>query len=239
MSEFNINVQGGSSVRLPTAGKYCEKDIIVTASGGGGTEEFVGIKYSNFDSYRGNPKVADARSLPVDISDAINGGYPYLFANNTKNSNGGWHAMVEDFYLPDGIQSLYSYMFYYCGALKNIYGDLTRVTIIYSSCFQYSYLEKFDYYCANLTTIQNNAFNSCSKLIAVTLRGSNLVSLSNQNAFTNTPIANGTGYIYVPRALVDTYKSATNWTAYANQFRALEDYTVDGTITGKLDESKI
>lgn len=39
MSEFNIEVQGGSSVRLPTAGKYCEKDIIVTASGGGGTEE--------------------------------------------------------------------------------------------------------------------------------------------------------------------------------------------------------
>lgn len=37
MSEFNIEVQGGSSVRLPTAGKYCEKDIIVTASGG--TEE--------------------------------------------------------------------------------------------------------------------------------------------------------------------------------------------------------
>ena len=36
MSEFNIEVQGGSSVRLPTAGKYCEKDIIVTASGGGG-----------------------------------------------------------------------------------------------------------------------------------------------------------------------------------------------------------
>ena len=43
MSEFNIEVQGGSSVRLPTAGKYCEKDIIVTASGGG--EEFVGIKH--------------------------------------------------------------------------------------------------------------------------------------------------------------------------------------------------
>lgn len=41
MSEFNIEVQGGSSVRLPTAGKYCEQDIIVTAKGGntGGTAE--------------------------------------------------------------------------------------------------------------------------------------------------------------------------------------------------------
>ena len=59
------------------------------------------------------------------------------------------------------------------------------------------------------------------------------------NVFKNTPIASGTGYIYVPRALVDSYKVATNWATYAAQFRALEDYTVDGTVTGDLDESKI
>ena len=34
MSEHNITVEGGSSVRLPTAGKYCDRDIIVTATGG-------------------------------------------------------------------------------------------------------------------------------------------------------------------------------------------------------------
>lgn len=31
---FNITVDGGSSVRLPTAGKYCDRDIVVTAQGG-------------------------------------------------------------------------------------------------------------------------------------------------------------------------------------------------------------
>lgn len=46
-------------------------------------------------------------------------------------------------------------------------------------------------------------------------------------------------YIYVPKALIEEYKVATNWTTFANQFRALEDYTVDGTISGELDESKI
>ena len=30
----NITVDGGSSVRLPTAGKYCDRDIVVTALGG-------------------------------------------------------------------------------------------------------------------------------------------------------------------------------------------------------------
>lgn len=31
MSEFNIEIEAGSSVRLATAGKYCDRDIIVTA----------------------------------------------------------------------------------------------------------------------------------------------------------------------------------------------------------------
>ena len=30
---FNIKVEGGKSVRLPTAGKYCDRDIFVTAEG--------------------------------------------------------------------------------------------------------------------------------------------------------------------------------------------------------------
>lgn len=35
MSEHKISVNGGNSVRLPTAGKYCDRDILVTALGGG------------------------------------------------------------------------------------------------------------------------------------------------------------------------------------------------------------
>lgn len=33
---FSVEVAGGTSVRLPTAGKYCDRDIIVTATGGAG-----------------------------------------------------------------------------------------------------------------------------------------------------------------------------------------------------------
>jgi hypothetical protein len=32
----NITVEGGTSVRLPTAGKYCDRNIVITATGGGG-----------------------------------------------------------------------------------------------------------------------------------------------------------------------------------------------------------
>ena len=36
---INITVEGGSSKRLLTAGKYCPEDIVVTATGGGGGGE--------------------------------------------------------------------------------------------------------------------------------------------------------------------------------------------------------
>lgn len=39
----NITVSGGTSVRLPTAGKYCEQDIIITAEGGGSGEPTIDL----------------------------------------------------------------------------------------------------------------------------------------------------------------------------------------------------
>lgn len=90
-----------------------------------------------------------------------------------------------------------------------------------------------------VTTIANYTFRDCLKLTKLILRGDSVCTLSGVGAFTNTPIASGTGYIYVPSALIDSYKAASNWSTYAEQFRALEDYAVDGTTTGELDENKI
>lgn len=89
------------------------------------------------------------------------------------------------------------------------------------------------------TSIGNYVFGSCSKLIALILRNTNAVcNLTGNSSFSSTPIKSGTGYIYVPSALIEDYKAATNWSTYASQFRALEDYTVDGTTTGELDPAK-
>ena len=43
-------------------------------------------------------------------------------------------------------------------------------------------------------------------------------------AVSYTKISSGSGYIYVPAALVDSYKAAGNWQYYADQIRAIEDY---------------
>ena len=89
-----------------------------------------------------------------------------------------------------------------------------------------------------LTQIPVSAFDGVS-LTSLILRRTIRINLMNINALSKTPIANGTGYIYVPKALIEDYKVSTNWTTYADRFRALEDFTVDGTITGELDETKI
>lgn len=68
------------------------------------------------------------------------------------------------------------------------------------------------------------AFSKTAMQTLILRRTSAICQLGNAGAFSNTPIASGTGYIYVPRSLVDSYKAATNWSNYASQIRAIEDY---------------
>ena len=62
------------------------------------------------------------------------------------------------------------------------------------------------------------------KLQALILRNSEQVCGLANGGFAASSITKGTGYIYVPRALMDSYKTAYLWSNYANQFRAIEDY---------------
>lgn len=74
------------------------------------------------------------------------------------------------------------------------------------------------------TSIANYAFYGCSSLVTLIIRTPSVCTLAGTAAFTSTKIASGTGYIYVPSALVDSYKAATNWSTYATKIRAIEDY---------------
>ena len=80
-----------------------------------------------------------------------------------------------------------------------------------------------------------DAFRDCSALQTLVLRSNTMVTRGNGNALVGVP---KTCCFYVPSSLVDSYKASSAWSEF-NQFRALEDYTVDGTTTGALDESKI
>lgn len=87
--------------------------------------------------------------------------------------------------------------------------------------------------------IYAGTFLYCSSLKALILRSQTMATLSASGAFNNSAIhtnsaGGGTGYIYVPSALVNTYKAASNWSQYSNSFRAIEDYSSDGTVNGDI-----
>lgn len=70
----NITVEGGTSVRLPTAGKYCDRDIVVTATGGGGAEPVIeSLEITENGTYTA-PDGVDGYS-PVSVNVPIPEGY--------------------------------------------------------------------------------------------------------------------------------------------------------------------
>jgi hypothetical protein len=76
---------------------------------------------------------------------------------------------------------------------------------------------------ATTTEIKVECFSGCTSLETVICYATNPPSLASY-VFNNTPIASGTGFIYVPDASVDTYKAATNWSQYQARIKPLSEY---------------
>lgn len=142
------------------------------------------------------------------------------------------------------------YAIYQCNALRTL--SLPSVASVSINAFRDAqYLEIVDL--PKLSAIPSNAFYGCRGLKALILRYSKKVTLNSTTAFTNcyrmlgtknsgfNPDGERLGFVYSERTLVEEYQADSTWASILEptQFRALEDYTVDGTITGELDESKI
>ena len=111
--------------------------------------------------------------------------------------------------------------FYDCTSLTSI--DLPNVTSIGGYAF-YDCTSLTSIDLPNVTSIGGYAFNRCTSLTKIIIgTDSDMCTLKSTNTFDNTPIANGTGYIYVPDDKVDTYKSATNWSTYASQIKPISE----------------
>ena len=70
--------------------------------------------------------------------------------------------------------------------------------------------------------IGSDAFRGCDNLSIITIGYSSICSLKNTAAFAATLITSSTGSIYVPASLVDSYKSATNWSYFSTQIFPIE-----------------
>ena len=88
--------------------------------------------------------------------------------------------------------------------------------------------------------IMATAFNNCTALSALILRGDRVATLENISAFTGSPFASGKsgGTLYVPAAQITAYQAASNWATIlgysTNSITSIEgsqyeNYYVDGT----------
>lgn len=186
----------------------------------------------------------------TQINDELFRGWQYItkinLPNVTKTVNASYLCYgctkLEEVYMPK-CTTLGTYAFYNNTALKAI--DFPSLTAVPANCFRQctsatsvnlpvctsiaanafqkdALIEKMDL--PMVTSIAATTFDQCSALTTVILRSTKVCTLANVSAFTNTPIASGNGFIYVPKSLESTYKSASNWSTYSAQIRAIEDY---------------
>lgn len=124
-------------------------------------------------------------------------------------------------YSNDRVTTVGAYAFQNCSGLTSVY--FPNVTSIGDYAFNAAHkLAKADL--SKVTSIGQHSFSAANALEALILRNAEKVCSLGSDAVSYTKISSGSGYIYVPAALVDSYKAAANWQNYADQIRAIENY---------------
>jgi hypothetical protein len=144
-------------------------------------------------------------------------------------------SCAGDLVIPANIKSVNGNAYYGCGYLTSVKGE--GITAVQQNGFMLcGGITKFDFgkstystFNVNGSGIGSNWYSGCWACTAFIIRYMSVASLavsptSNNGALPPTITNGGTGYVYVPRSLVDSYKSATNWSVVADQIRAIEDY---------------
>lgn len=76
---------------------------------------------------------------------------------------------------------------------------------------------------SDVGSVKRWCFDKCGALVAVILPDNVVTPLDDSSAFsTSSCKVGGSGRIYVPSALVESYKAATNWVTFANNILPIE-----------------
>ena len=132
---------------------------------------------------------------------------------------------IEGHYENDRVTTIGEAAFQDCRYLKS--ATFKTATTLYGSAFNSCYLlEKVDFHALTKIASDISCFGTCLALKTVILRSPEVITLNKGYSYVSwwKDIGTNGGNIYVPKNLVDAYKSATNWNTYADYFRAIEDY---------------
>ena len=206
--------------------KHTGTKVLNIGSGFDGRTQVREVAFARDISFRqGLPSFANCTSLEkITFPEGVTalGSFAYTALKSidcgsaTKISSCNYCRQLEQISFPN-VTSVGG--FQYCEKLEQV--NFPKLENVGTQCFWYSGLKKADF--GSLSSIGNLAFWA-TPLETLIIRRETLCTLTDTRALGNTPISSGSGYVYVPSALVNTYKAATNWTAYSAQIRAIEDY---------------
>lgn len=171
---------------------------VLNIQSGGGDAELEASYLSMIDETLG----ANVTKLPQGIKIIGN----YAFSRRTN-------LVLKE--LPETLTDIYGYAFERCTnlAIKSLPVGITLIsTAIFSNCTGITEMTCY----GAITEILSQCFanTSLAKFVLPNIRS--VPKLHSYGAFNGTPIAKGTGYIYVPDNLVDGFKVASNWSNFAD-----------------------
>lgn len=164
--------------------------------------------------------------------------YSGFYENNSITHMGDYKFYEDDG--PTGIrcnnlQSIGERCFYDCDGLFNAF--LPKIQTIGERCFYAcDYLQYVDLG-TEVSSIGNYAFYGCSRLAKVIIRRTDgIPALGGDYVFDNSLITSGAGYIYVPNNLIESYRTASYWSKYANKIDGLNltKLTISGNDSANI-----
>lgn len=145
------------------------------------------------------------------ITNIDNGNTNYGVFNNCGN--------LTSVILPSTLKHLGDYTFYKCLKLTNVV-IAEGLSTIGLTTFAYCPFTKIELP-STITGIKDYCFSQCTNLSIVKIRAVVPPTLGGDKVFNNT---NAGLKIYVPDDSVEAYKTATNWSAYADKIHPISEY---------------
>lgn len=194
MSAFQIAVEGGTAVRLPTAGKYCDRDIVVTAAAGGYDAGYTDGQQAEYDRFwdafqqNGNKTSYDqAFAYTHWTDDSFNPKYDVVCVGGVSARQAFYNGRMTSTKVPIRVKNT---------PLNNTFSGSTIKTIV---------LLELDG-----VTGYNNPFSGCSALENITIAGSIDLSIS----FFASPLLTQASV----QSIIDHLKDLTGQTAQTLTF---------------------
>ena len=165
---INVEVEAGTSYRLYTAGKYCDRDIVVTAKGAASEPIIQPLEVTENGTYTAPSGVDGYSPVTVNVAGSGGGGDDVAGAIVDKT--------VKEF-ISNNASSIGEYSFRGCAKLTTV--DAPNAT----SVGQYAFTSCSVLAFVNLPLVESvgqYAFNQCNKLMSIVLPS---LTTASTNAF--------------------------------------------------------